>query len=160
MRFWRAMLSAKRFIAAVGGRPSPPPSDAKTSTGETPPGGPSTSLPIIRWATSQTASMAPIISCFPTTTSSRRHSSCAVTPGSTRAGSACWRTPNNFNPVSVGTMFLPWTIRNSCRFNPPMISARVAGVPMPLASFSLSRRTSSSTNRQACCIASIRVPSL
>ena len=43
---------------------------------------------------------------------------------------------------------------------PPMISARVAGVPMPLASFRRSRRTSSSTKRQAFCIASIRVPSL
>ena len=41
-----------------------------------------------------------------------------------------------------------------------MISARVAGVPMPLASFRRSRRTSSSTKRQAFCIASIRVPSL
>ena len=39
-------------------------------------------------------------------------------------------------------------------------SARVAGVPMPLASFRRSRRTSSSTKRQAFCIASIRVPSL
>jgi hypothetical protein len=40
------------------------------------------------------------------------------------------------------------------------VSARVAGVPMPLASFRRSRSTSSSTNRQAFCIASIRVPSL
>ena len=39
-------------------------------------------------------------------------------------------------------------------------SARVAGVPMPLASFNRSRRTSSSTKRQAFCMASIRVPSL
>ena len=41
-----------------------------------------------------------------------------------------------------------------------MISARVAGVPMPLASFNRSRSTSSSTKRQAFCIASISVPSL
>jgi hypothetical protein len=41
---------------------------------------------MMRWATSHTASIAPTISCLPTTTSSSRHSSCAVTPGSTRAG--------------------------------------------------------------------------
>jgi hypothetical protein len=51
-------------------------------------------------------------------------------------------------------------IRKPCFFSPPMISARVDGVPMPLASFNRSRRTSSSTKRQAFCIASIRVPSL
>ena len=60
----------------------------------------------------------------------------------------------------MGTMFFPWAIRKPCFFSPPMISARVAGVPMPLASFSRSRRTSSSTKRQAFCMASIRVPSL
>ena len=49
-------------------------------------------------------------------------------------------------------MCFPWAIRKPCFFNPPMISARVAGVPMPLASFRRSRRTSSSTKRQAFCI--------
>ena len=44
------------------------------------------------------------------------------------------QTPNNDRPVSVGTMFFPWAIRKPCFFSPPMISARVAGVPMPLAS--------------------------
>ena len=41
-----------------------------------------------------------------------------------------------------------------------MISARVAGVPMPLASFSRSRKAASLTKRQAFCMASTRVPSL
>ena len=47
-----------------------------------------------------------------------------------------------------------------CRFSPLMISARVAGVPIPLASFSRSRIALSSTKRQAFCMASINVPSL
>ena len=68
--------------------------------------------------------------------------------------------PNSDKPASVGTMCFPWAIMKPCFFSPPMISARVAGVPMPLASFRRSRSTSSSTKRQAFCIASIRVPSL
>jgi two-component system phosphate regulon response regulator PhoB len=38
---------------------------------------------MMRWATSHTASIAPIISCLPTTTSSSRHSSRAVDLGPT-----------------------------------------------------------------------------
>jgi hypothetical protein len=34
-------------------------------------------------------------------------------------------------PVSVGTMFFPWAIKKTCFVSPPIISARVAGVPMP-----------------------------
>ena len=68
--------------------------------------------------------------------------------------------PNSDRPVSVGTMCFPWAIRKLCFLSPPMISARVAGVPMPLASLRRSRKTSSSTKRQAFCIASIKVPSL
>ena len=158
--FARAMLSAKRFIAGVGERDPVPPAAAAPSKGAPPATAPSWSLPIMRWATSHTASIAPIISCLPITTSSRRHSSCAVNPGSTSDGSACLRTPNSDSPVSVGTMFFPWATRKACLLSPAMISARVAGVPMPLASFSRSRSTSSSTKRQAFCIASIRVPSL
>ena len=41
-----------------------------------------------------------------------------------------------------------------------MISARVAGVPIPLASFSRSRCSGFSTKRQAFAMASINVPSL
>ena len=73
--FCRARLSAKRFIAGVGGNvPWPLPK------GGPPAAPPSLSLPMMRSATSHTASIAPTISCLPTTTSSSRHSSCAVTP--------------------------------------------------------------------------------
>src|ERR1700719_1056963 len=140
MPFCWTRLSAKRFIAGVGGYAAAPLATATPSKGGPPMAAPSMSLPMMRCATSHTASMAPIISCLPITTSSSRHSSCAVTPGSTSAGSACLRTPNSDRPVSVGTMFLPWAIRKPCFFSPPMISARVAGVPMPLASFNRSRR--------------------
>jgi Glutamate-cysteine ligase family 2(GCS2) len=61
---------------------------AVPSKGAPPRVAPSFSLPMMRCATSHTASIALTISCLPTTTSSSRHSSCAVTPGSTRAGSA------------------------------------------------------------------------
>src|ERR1039458_6340943 len=142
MPFCRARLSAKRLIAGVGGYAPAPLPIAAPSKGGPPAAAPSFSLPMMRWATSHTASIAPIISCLPTTTSSSRHSSCAVTPGSTSAGSACLRTPNSDKPVSVGTMCFPCAIRKPCFFRPPMISARVAGVPMPLASFRRSRKTS------------------
>ncbi len=79
---------------------------------------------MMRSATLHTASIAPTISCFPTTTSSSRHSSCAVTPGSTRAGSACLRTPNSDKPVSVGTMCFPWATRKPCFFRPPLRAQR------------------------------------
>jgi hypothetical protein len=36
---------------------------------------------------------------------------------------------------AVGKACFPWATRKPCFFSPPMISARVAGVPMPLASF-------------------------
>ena len=160
MPFCRTRLPAKRFIAGVGGYVPVPLSPALPSKEGTPAAALSFSLLIMRSATSHTASIALTISCLPTTTSSSRHSSCAVTPGSTSAGSACLRAPNNYRPVSVGTIFFPWAIKKPCFFSPPMISARVAGVPIPLASFKRPRRTSSSTKRQAFCIASIRVPSL
>ena len=122
MPFCRARLSAKRFIAGVGGRRLPRLPTAAPSNGGPPAAAPSLSLPMMRWATSHTASIAPTISCLPITTSSSRHSSCAVTPGSTSAGSACLRTPNSDRPVSVGTMFFPWATRKPCFFSPPMIS--------------------------------------
>ena len=146
MPFRFAIEAAYFLIAGVGGR-SPPPLRAA-------------SLPMMRRAESHTASIAPIVSCLPVSTSSSRHSISAVTPGSTSPGSARSRTPNRASPRSVGTMFLPCAARNPCLFSPAMISARVAGVPIPYASFSRSRRPSSPTKRQAFCIASISVPSL
>ena len=79
MPFCRATLSAKRFIAAVGGRTpvSPPITPLRKDGPPAPP--PSVSLPMMRWATSHTASIAPTISCLPIKTSSSEHSSCAVT---------------------------------------------------------------------------------
>src|SRR5256885_2543189 len=101
MPFCGTRLSAKRFIAGVGGYVPAPLCPALPSKEGPPAVAPSFSLLIMRSATSHTASIAPTISCLPTTTSSSRHSSCAVTPGSTSAGSACLRTPNNDRPVSV-----------------------------------------------------------
>jgi hypothetical protein len=75
MRFCRAMLLAKRFIAGVGGRPPASPPTAARSKGGPSADGPSLSLPIMRWATSHTASIAPTISCLPITTSADRHQS-------------------------------------------------------------------------------------
>src|SRR6516162_5808899 len=125
MPFCRATLSAKRFIAGVGGRtPASPPITPPSKDGPPAPA-PSVSLPMMRWATSHTASIAPTISCLPIKTSSSEHSSCAVTPGSTSAGSACSRTPNSDRPVSVGRIFFASAIRKPCLFSPPMISARV-----------------------------------
>src|SRR5450755_3676137 len=95
MPFCRLRLSANRFIAGVGGYALAPLPTEAPSKGGPPAAAPSLSLPMMRWATSQTASIAPTISCLPTTTSSSSHSSCAVTPGSTSAGSACSRTPNS-----------------------------------------------------------------
>jgi len=43
------------------------------------------------------------------------------------------RTPNSDKPASVGTMCFTGLSRKPCFLSPPMISARVAGVPMPLA---------------------------
>ena len=71
-------LPAPSFVLQTGAC-VPPPSRPPSNGG--PPPEPSVSLPMMRSATSHTASMAPTISCLPTTTSSRRHSSCAVTPG-------------------------------------------------------------------------------
>src|ERR1039457_1310617 len=80
MPFSRARLSAKRFIAGVGGNVPEPLPTAAPSKGGPPAAAPSFSLPMMRCATSHTASIALTISCLPTTTSSSRHSSCAVTP--------------------------------------------------------------------------------
>ena len=113
MRFRRARLSAKRFIAGVGGTKLTRHRRPRPEQGVPPASAPSFSLPMMRWATSHTASIAPIISCLPTKTSSSRHSNCAVTRGSTSAGSACLRTPNSDRPVSVGTYVL------SLGFPPP-----------------------------------------
>ena len=93
MPFCRTRLSAKRFIAGVGGYAAVPLPAAAPSKGGPPASAPSFSLPMMRSATLHTASIAPTISCLPIRTSSSRHSSCAVTPGSTSAGSACLRTP-------------------------------------------------------------------
>ena len=114
-----AIEAANRFIAAVGGRslPSPPP-DASPNSTLSPAAASSPSLPMMRRAESQTASIAPIISCLPSTTSSSRHSISAVTPGSTRAGSARSSTPNSARPRSVGTMFFSRVVRNPCFSQP------------------------------------------
>src|SRR5258708_3450922 len=74
MRFCRTRLSAKRFIADVGGNALAPLSTDTPSNAGPPAVAPSVSLPIMRWATSHTASIALTISCLPTTTSSSRHS--------------------------------------------------------------------------------------
>src|ERR1019366_5411207 len=117
MPFCRLRLLANRFIAGVGGYAlAPLPTEAPSKRGP-PAAAPSLSLPMMRWATSHTASIAPTISCLPTTTSSSRHSSCAVTPGSTSAGSACLRMSNSDRPASVGTMCFPWAIRNSTEYD-------------------------------------------
>src|ERR1019366_10054683 len=81
MPFCRTRLSAKRFIAGVGGYVPAPFSIDAPRKGGPPAAAPSLSLPMMRWATSHTASIAPTISCLPVTTSSSRHSSCALTPG-------------------------------------------------------------------------------
>ena len=85
---FRLRLSAKRFIAGVGGYAAASLQTTSPRNGGPPAAALSFNLPMMRSATSHTASIAPTISCLPTTTSSSRHSSCAVTPGSTSAGSA------------------------------------------------------------------------
>src|ERR1700674_5726390 len=75
MLFCRARLSAKRFIAGVGGYAAGPVPTAAPSKESPPAAAPSFSLPMMRCATSHTASIALTISCLPTTTSSSRHSS-------------------------------------------------------------------------------------
>src|ERR1700740_1152499 len=82
---FRLRLSAKRFIAGVGGYAAAPSPTTSPRNGVPPAVALCFSLPMMRSATSHTASIAPTISCLPTTTSSSRHSSCAVSPGSTRA---------------------------------------------------------------------------
>ena len=114
---------------------------------------------MMRRAELHTASIAPVIACRPVRTSSSRHSSSAVMPGSTSAGSARLSTSNSARPRSVGTMCFPRTVRNPWSLSPEMIAARVAGVPIPLASRSRSRSASSPTKRHAFCMASISVPS-
>ena len=58
MPFCRARLSAKRFIACVGGYPPAPLPTATPSKGGPPAAVPSLSLPMMRCATSHTASIA------------------------------------------------------------------------------------------------------
>src|SRR5829696_6540349 len=65
MPFWRTRLSAKRFIAGVGGYAAAPLPTPAPSKGAPPIAEPSLSLPMMRWATSHTASIAPTISCLP-----------------------------------------------------------------------------------------------
>ena len=91
MPFRFAIEAAYFFIAAVGGR-SPPPLFASPGTSASPPPLRAASRPMMRRAESHTASIAPIISCRPVSTSSSRHSISAVTPGSTSPGSARSRT--------------------------------------------------------------------
>src|SRR5450759_2575277 len=66
MPFCRTRLSAKRFIAGVGGYVPVPLSPALPSKEGPPAVAPSFSLLIMRSATSHTASIAPTISCLPT----------------------------------------------------------------------------------------------
>ena len=128
---FRVAIDAANFrIAGVGGRSPLPATSPGTDVSRSSPR--LTRLPMMRRAESHTASIAPIISCLPVRTSSSRHSISAVTPGSTSPGSARPRTPNRTSPRSVGTTFLPCAARNPCFFSPEMISARVAGVPIPL----------------------------
>ena len=104
----RAIEAANFFIAAVGGRPSPfSLSRAIPSSTASPARAPSPRLPMMRRAASHTASIAPIISCLPVTTSSSRHSSSAVTPGSTKAGSARSRTSNSASRGRSARCFVP-----------------------------------------------------
>src|SRR3954463_5263362 len=95
MPFWRARLSAKRFIAGVGGCAAAPLPTAAPSKGTPPAAAPSLSLPMMRWATSHTASIAPTISCLPTTTSSSRlplvHQKALFLKPADDLGSGRWR---------------------------------------------------------------------
>ena len=97
---------------------------------------------------------------LPDTTSSSRISQTAVVPGSTSAGAAPRSSSNSCSPAALGPPTCRRPPAGSARLRPLMISARVAGVPMPFASFSRSRRASSFTKRQAFCMASTSVPSL
>ena len=93
-------------IAAVGGRSSSPLAPLTgASASPLPPR--VANRPMMRRAESHTASVTPIISCLPVSTSASRHSISAVTPGPTSPGAARSRTPNRASPRSVGTMFLP-----------------------------------------------------
>ena len=125
MPFCRARLSAKRFIACVGGYPPAPLPTATPSNGGPPAAVPSLSLPMMRCATSHTASIAPTISCLPTTTSSSRHSSCAVTPWIDQRRIGLLENAEQCQAgFGVGTMCFPWAIRKPCYFMLLMILAR------------------------------------
>ena len=118
------------------------------------------STPISFSASTAMASITRRWSALPVTTASSCISHSAVVPGSTSAGAASRNTSNNCRPALVGNTHLPSAASRFCFFRPLMISARVAGVPMPFASFSRSRTAGFSTKRQAFCMASISVPSL
>jgi hypothetical protein len=107
---------------------------------------------MIRWATSHTASIAPTISCFPTTIVEQ-----------------AFKLGRNTRIDQCGIRL------QSCVCRDDVLSLRDQKIlPLqptddfsarrrrayPLGFFQASRRTSSSTKRQAFCIASIRVPSL
>ena len=128
-----------------------------------------------------------IISCLPVRTSSSRHSRggrCRLS--STRTASTLSARHARIDQPRVGATTSKYPTGTKSRTPPEqgeppfrrhdvlalrrqeplllqpgsqMISARVAGVPIPFASFSRSRKASSSTKRQAFCIASISVPS-
>src|SRR5664280_1009998 len=102
MPFCRTRLSAKCFIAGVGGYPPASLPNATPSRGSSPAAAPSFSLPIMRWATSHTASIAPIISCLPITTSSSRHSSSAVNPGVDQRRIRLFKNPEKRQPSLSG----------------------------------------------------------
>jgi hypothetical protein len=113
---------------------------------------------MIRWATSHTASIAPTISCFPTTIVE------------------AFKLGRNTRIDQCGIRLLEDAEQlQSCVCRDDVLSLRDQKIlPLqptddfsarrrrayPLGFFQASRRTSSSTKRQAFCIASIRVPSL
>ncbi len=97
------------------------------------------STPISFSASSAMASITRRWSALPVTTASSCISHSAVVPGSTSAGAASRNSSNTCRPALVGSTHLPSAASRFCLFRPLMISARVAGVPMPLASFSRSR---------------------
>ena len=111
MPFCRATLSAKRFIAGVGGRtPASPPTRAEQRRSS----GGGAFLELADDALSDIAHRIDradhLLLADHDFVEQAFELRCQ--PGSTSAGSACLRTPNSDSPVSVGTMFFPWAMRN------------------------------------------------